>query len=79
MLTNEIKCAFDMMKFVNLFYSLIYFCYYLWALLHFLVLFIGLNMLFQLIFTFIYIIFSKKISILAKLVANPCDARASFK
>ena len=40
--------------FTNLFYYLSYFCYYLWVPLHFLVLFIGLTVLFQLTFTFIY-------------------------
>jgi len=40
-----------------------YFCYYSWVLLHFLVLFMGPTILFQLIFTFIYSTFSKKISI----------------
>ena len=47
--------------FVNLFYYLIYFLYYLWVSLHFLVLFVSLTVLFQLTFTFIYSIFSKKI------------------
>ena len=37
-----------------------YFCYYLWTLLHFLVLFMSLTILFQLTFTFIYNVFSKK-------------------
>ena len=54
--------------FINLFYYLVYFCYYLWVSLHFLVLFIGHTILFQLTFTFIYNIFSKKFSILAKQV-----------
>ena len=52
--------------FVNLFYYFAYFCYYLWAPLHFLVLFMGPTVLFQLIFNFIYNTFSKKFSILAK-------------
>ena len=47
-----------MINFTNLFYYLVYFCYYLWVLLHFLVLFIGLIVLFQLTFTFIYNTFS---------------------
>ena len=38
--------------FTNLFYYLTYFCYYLWVTLHFLVLFMGLTVLFQLTFTF---------------------------
>ena len=50
--------------------ALIYFYYYLWVLQYFLVLFIGFTVLFQLIFTFIYSTFSKKISISAKLT-NP--------
>ena len=43
-----------------------YFCYYLWVLLHFLVLFIGSTVLFQLTFTFIYSTFSKKFSVSTK-------------
>ena len=39
--------------FANLFDYLAYFCYYSWALLYFLVLFMSLNILFQLTFTFI--------------------------
>ena len=46
--------------FANLFYYSTYFCYYLWVLLHFLVLFMSLTILFQLTFTFIYSTFSKK-------------------
>ena len=38
--------------FTNLFYYLTYFYYYLWVTLHFLVLFMGLTVLFQLTFTF---------------------------
>ena len=52
--------------FANLFYYLVYFCYYLWVSLYFLVLFMGLTILFQLTFTFIYNTFSKKCSVLAK-------------
>ena len=47
-------------------YNLVYCCYYLWVLLHFLVLFMGLTVLFQLTFTSIYSTFSKKISVLTK-------------
>jgi len=43
-----------------------YFYYYLWVSLHFLILFMGPIILFQLIFTFIYNIFRKKFSILIK-------------
>ena len=46
--------------FANLFYYSTYFCYYLWVSLHFLVLFIGSTILFQITFTFIYSTFSKK-------------------
>ena len=53
-----------MFNFTNLFYYLTYFCYYLWVLLHFLILFIGPIVLFQLTFTFIYDTFSKKFSII---------------
>jgi len=52
--------------FANLFYYSTYFCYFLWVLLHFLVLLIDLTILFQLIFIFIYSTFSKKISVSAK-------------
>ena len=52
--------------FINLFYYSIYFYYYSWVLLHFLVLFMGLTILFQLTFTFIYGIFNKKFSVLTK-------------
>ena len=52
--------------FANLFYYLVYFCYYLWVSLYFLVLFMGLTILFQLTFTFIYNTFSIKCSVLAK-------------
>ena len=37
--------------FANLFYYSVYFCYYSWALLYFLILFMGLIILFQLTFT----------------------------
>ena len=40
--------------FTNLFYYSAYFCYYLWVLLHFLILFMSLTVLSQLTFTFIY-------------------------
>ena len=52
--------------FTNLFYYSVYFYYYSWVLLHILVLFIDLIILFPLTFTFIYSIFNRKISILAK-------------
>ena len=55
-----------MINFVNLFYYLAYFAYYSWVSLNFLVLFIDLTVLFQLIFTFIYNTFFKEFSILAK-------------
>ena len=50
----------------SLFYYLAYFCYYLWVSLHFLVLFMGFTILFQLTCNFIYSIFSKKFSISVK-------------
>ena len=56
----------DKNKKLKLFYYSIYFCYYSWTSLHFLVLFIGFTVLFQLTFTFIYNIFSNKFSISAK-------------
>ena len=46
--------------FANLFYYSAYFCYYLWVPLHFLILFMGPTVLFQLTFTFIYSTFNKK-------------------
>ena len=49
-----------MIIFANLFYYSAYFSYYLWVSLHFLVLFIGLTVLFQLTFIFMYNTFSKK-------------------
>ena len=52
--------------FVNLFYYLAYFCYYSWVSLHFLILFVGFIVLFQLTFTFIYSTFSKKFSVSVK-------------
>ena len=48
-----------LMKVANLFYYSAYFYYYSWAPLHFLVLFMGLTILFQLTFIFIYSTFSK--------------------
>ena len=52
--------------FANLFYYSAFFCYYSWAPLHFLILFMSLIILFQLTFTFIYSTFSKKFSLSAK-------------
>ena len=52
--------------FTNLFYYLTYFWYYSWLSLPFLVLFMGLTVLFLLTFTFIYSIFSKKFSVSVK-------------
>ena len=49
-----------------LFYYSAYFYYYLWVLLHFLILFIGLTILFQLTFPFMYSTFNKKFSVSAK-------------
>jgi len=55
-----------MINFANLFYYSTYFCYYSWAPLHFLVLFMSHTVLFQLTFTFIYSTFSKKFLVSAK-------------
>ena len=63
---ENMLCGFNKNYFASLFYHLVYFCYYLWATLHFLILFMGFNILFQLTFTFIYSNFSKKLSVLAK-------------
>ena len=54
------------MKKLKLFYYSTYFYYYSWDLLHFLVLFMGSIVLFQLIFIFIYNIFNNKFLILVK-------------
>ena len=50
----------------KLFYYLAYFCYYSLASLHFFVQFMGLTVLFQLTFTFIYSTFSNKFSVSVK-------------
>ena len=63
---HPLSVCLDSLFFASLFYYLTYICYYLWAPLHFLVLFINLTILFQLTFTFIYYTFSKKNSVLAK-------------
>ena len=55
-----------MINFANLFHYSDYFCYYLLVSLRFLVLFMSLIVLFQLIFTFIYSPFNQKFSISAK-------------
>ena len=52
--------------FANLFYYSAYFCYYLWVPLHFLILFMGPTVLFQLTFTFIYSTFNKKFLVSTK-------------
>ena len=63
-----LRCSVNLASlfFVNLFYYSAYFYYYLWISLHFLVQFMDLTVLFQLIFTFIYSIFNKKISVSTK-------------
>ena len=55
-----------MINFANLFDYSTYFYYYLWVPLHFFVLFMSLIVLFQLTFTFIYVLSVKKFSISAK-------------
>ena len=60
------KYLFGRIFFANLFYYSANFYYYLWVLLHFLILFMGLTVLFQLIFTFIYSTFNKKFSVSIK-------------
>ena len=54
-------CSVHLAKFIfaNLFFYSSYFCYYLWILLHFLILFIGLTILFQLTFN-LFTVFSTK-------------------
>ena len=54
------ELLFGKIIFANIFYYSAYFLYYLWVSLHFLILFMSLTILFQLIFTFIYNTFSKK-------------------
>ena len=56
----KIKIAFDIG------WKMQFFCCYSWVLLHFLILFMGLNVLFLLTFSFIYSTYSKKFSVLAK-------------
>ena len=62
----EAKRALDLDYKWKLFHYLAYFCYYLWASLHFLALFMGPIVLFQLTFTFIYSTFSNNFSISTK-------------
>ena len=50
----------------KLFHYSAYFYYYLWASLHFLLLFMGSAILFQLTFTFIYSTFNNKFLVSAK-------------
>ena len=59
----QLRLHLDSLFFTNLFYYSAYFCYYSWDPLHFLVLFMGLTVLFQLIVIFIYSTFNKKFSI----------------
>ena len=69
---------FGMINFANLFYYSAYFCYYSWTPLHFLVLFMGLTVLFQLTFTFIYSIFNKKIFSFNKINGSQTDPKCWF-
>ena len=69
---NSISVRLAWIIFSNLFYYSAYFCYYPWVTLHFLVLFIGPTILFQLIFTFIYSTFSKKFLVLAIKTDSKC-------
>ena len=55
---------------LKLFHYSTYFYYYPWVSLHFLVLFMGSTVLFQLTFTFIYNTFSNNFSISAKEVVS---------
>ena len=64
--TNQFSVYLVKIIFVNLFYYSAYFYYYLWVLMHFLVLFIDLTILFHLIFTFIYNTFKKKFLVSVK-------------
>ena len=59
------KYLFGKIIFTNLFYYSAYFYYYSLVPRHFLVLFMNFTVLFQLIFTFIYNIFNKKLSVSA--------------
>ena len=58
-----IMCLFGMINFASFFYYSAYFCYYSWAPLYFLILFMGPIILFQLTFAFIYNTFNKKFSV----------------
>ena len=64
--TNKLSVILAWLNFASLFYYLAYFCYYSWVPLHFLVLFMGHTILFQLTFTFIYSTFSKKFLVSVK-------------
>ena len=64
--------------FANLFYYSTYFWYYSWVLLHFLILFMDLTILFLLIFTFIYSTFSKKVFNFNKISGFQTDPKYKF-
>ena len=64
--------------FANLFYYSAYFSYYSWVSLHFLVLFMSLIVLFQLIFTFIYSTFNKKVFNFSKINGFQIDPKCEF-
>ena len=79
----ELSVCLTLIIFASLFYYLAYFCYYSWVQLYFLVLFMGLTVLFLLTFTYIYSIFNKKFSISAKYVVpkwtlSVCSAKITF-
>ena len=61
------------MKFANLFYYLVYFCYYLWVPLHFLILFMDLIVLFQLTFYLYLQYFQQKIFSFNKISGSQTD------
>ena len=56
---TTIKCPFGKNYFCQLILLLAYFCYYSWVSLHFLVLFMGFTVLFQLTFIFITVLSAK--------------------
>ena len=60
---SPIVCCLAKIIFANLFYYSTYFYYYSWVPLHFLILFMGRTILFQLTFTFIYNFNKKKFNL----------------
>ena len=75
----KLSVCFAKIIFTNLFYYLAYLHYYSWALLHFLILFMDLTVLFQLIFTFIYGAFNKKVFSFSKISESQTNPKCDIK